>query len=122
MDKLKKLFLYSFIAITLTVLLLKILHLQNLATLKSVLTRVENQQLTIEYLTSALGKPDNDELQDEKTYNLGDADDDFNCKAPFRYISYYRGPLIIFELKNEDTLTFYFEKDGRFCYFERSGL
>lgn len=104
-----------------TVLFLKILHLQNEANLNAVLTQVENRQLTIEYLESALGSPDDDELQKEKVYNLS-GDHDFNCKKPFRFISYNRGPLIIFELKLEDTLSFYFEKDGRFCYFERHGL
>ena len=121
MVKLKKIFFYSFIIIIITVLFLKILHLQSEANLSAVFTQVGNRQLTIEYLKSALGNPDADELQNQKVYNLG-GDDDFNCKEPFRYISYHRGPLIIFELKLEDTLTFYFEKDGRFCYFERHGL
>ncbi len=121
MVKLKKIFLHSFIIITITVLFLKILHLQSEANLNAVLTQVANRQLTLEYLKSALGNPDNDELQSEKVYNLTE-DYDFNCKTPFRYIAYYRGPLIIFELKLEDTLSFYFDKDGRFCYFERHGL
>lgn len=97
--------------------------MQSLKSLNSVLAKVEDQQLTIDDLFFFLGQPYSDEILYQKSYNLNkDLDANFNCNPPFRYISYYRSALIIFELKLEDGLSFYFESDGKFCYFERGGL
>ncbi|MBL7543274.1 MAG: hypothetical protein JNL11_05630 [Bdellovibrionaceae bacterium] len=100
---------------------LKLLHVWESRNVNSILAKVEQQQLTLDDLTSTFGKPDTDEIQTRKLYNLG-GDDNFNCKPPFRYLSFSRSALIIFEYRLEDNLRFYFDSSGKFCFFERSGL
>lgn len=120
----KRIFIYSIILLLSAVLFLKVLHFQDIKNLNYVLAKVESQKITVDDLNFALGNPDEDEIQIKKLYNLDSLskDKNFNCTPPFRYILYSRKVLIIFELKLEDSLSFYFENNGDFCFFERSGL
>lgn len=117
----KNFFLISLVVIIISVLAAKQIHSKNIENLKAILAKVDSQELTVDDLKLTLGSPDEDTNQDEKLYNL-DQSKKFNCTIPFRYISYHRSFLIFFELKLEDTLHFYFDKNGKFCFFERNGL
>lgn len=72
-------------------------------------------------LITVLGKPRFDEIQSKKKYNQG-GDEDFNCTPPFRFLGFNGGVEILAGGKLEDNLYFYFDKNGKYCYFERLGL
>lgn len=117
----KKLFWIFFVGVILIFLVAKKTHSKSLEKLQTILSKVENHELTVDELKITLGIPDEDTYQVEKIYNL-DQNKKFNCESPFRYISYSRNFLIFFELKLEDNLHFYFDKNGKVCFFERNGL
>lgn len=118
---LKKIFLIFLLVILISFIAVKQIHKKNLENLETVLAKVDSQKLTVDDLLLALGGPEEDTYQQDKLYNL-DQSKEFNCERPFRYISYHRSFLIFFELKLEDNLHFYFDKNGKFCFFERNGL
>lgn len=91
------------------------------ASIQEVVSKGKNNQLKAEELFEKFGDPRFDEIQDRKIYNQG-GDQDFNCMPPFRFLGFSGGAEILTAGKLEDNLYFYFDKDGNYCYFERSGL
>lgn len=89
--------------------------------IQEALNRGKKNQLRAEELIEKFGKPQFDKIQDKKIHN-GGSDQNFNCSPPFRFLGFNGGAEILTAGKLEDSLYFYFDKNGNYCYFERLGL